>query len=74
MAVRKEEYERRSRRVALRLRPDERASLEAYATACGLKYTEILRLALREHLRVSGYDQHGGDDIIPYKSRRKRQN
>lgn len=71
MAVKKAENERRSQRVCIRLRLDERAALEACADSRGLKLTEILRIAVREYLHASGYTC-GGDDVIPYKARQKR--
>lgn len=74
MARKKDESERRSLRCALRLRPDERDVLTAYASAQNLKYTEIMRLALRKYLRDNGCDLPGGDDIIPYGPRSRRQN
>ncbi|MDO4385095.1 MAG: hypothetical protein Q4E18_03745 [Clostridia bacterium] len=72
MAIKKPDTDRRTQRLTIRLRPDERAALASCAEAQGLKLTEILRIAVREHLRAEGYTC-GGDDVIPYKSRQKRQ-
>jgi len=72
MARKKDESERRSMRCTLRLRPDERDVLVAYASAQNLKYTEIMRLALRSYLRENGCNLPGGDDIIPYGPRSRR--
>ena len=65
MALKKAESERRIMRCSLRLRQDERDVLAAFADEKNLKYTEIMRLALRKYLRDNGCDLPGGDDIIP---------
>ena len=72
MALKKAESERRTMRCSLRLRQDERDVLAAFADEKNLKYTEIMRLALRKYLRDNGCDLPGGDDIIPYGPRSKR--